>query len=262
MTSVDTETMEAVHNLLKERHRFEGWIEALQQKKGTTPPHVFQRVLDDYTGRLQKVLDELSTHTEQVRSALEQMTARLAELKQTESDRKDARYEGELRSAVGEYSEEEWSELKTIADSEIEEVGVEIKAIEGEISELQKLVDSSKPSPKANSTTRAAVAAVTAAMESKRPEIDDYFSESSETPVVEAVAPRTGNQEGSTDNVQHVSDTAPSLFSSNSSGSNATTAQIDSRRESEKTLQCPECSAMNYATEWYCERCGGELATY
>lgn len=28
----------------------------------------------------------------------------------------------------------------------------------------------------------------------------------------------------------------------------------------EKTLRCPDCGAMNYPTEWYCERCGGELA--
>ena len=27
-----------------------------------------------------------------------------------------------------------------------------------------------------------------------------------------------------------------------------------------KTLRCGECATMNYATEWYCERCGGELA--
>lgn len=27
-----------------------------------------------------------------------------------------------------------------------------------------------------------------------------------------------------------------------------------------KTLKCAECGSMNYPTEWYCERCGGELA--
>ena len=31
-------------------------------------------------------------------------------------------------------------------------------------------------------------------------------------------------------------------------------------QEAQKTLKCGECSAMNYATEWYCERCGAELA--
>jgi hypothetical protein len=27
-----------------------------------------------------------------------------------------------------------------------------------------------------------------------------------------------------------------------------------------KTLKCAECATMNYASEWYCERCGAELA--
>ena len=30
--------------------------------------------------------------------------------------------------------------------------------------------------------------------------------------------------------------------------------------EQAKTLKCAECGTMNYPTEWYCERCGGELA--
>lgn len=35
----------------------------------------------------------------------------------------------------------------------------------------------------------------------------------------------------------------------------------DGRPEVNKTLKCPECGTANYPTEWYCERCGGELAT-
>jgi hypothetical protein len=35
----------------------------------------------------------------------------------------------------------------------------------------------------------------------------------------------------------------------------------DSRPEVNKSLKCPECGTANYPTEWYCERCGGELAT-
>ena len=33
-----------------------------------------------------------------------------------------------------------------------------------------------------------------------------------------------------------------------------------SRTEQAKTLKCGECGTMNYPTEWYCERCGAELA--
>jgi uncharacterized OB-fold protein len=28
----------------------------------------------------------------------------------------------------------------------------------------------------------------------------------------------------------------------------------------QKTLKCAECGSMNFPTEWYCERCGAELA--
>ncbi|HUQ47349.1 MAG TPA: hypothetical protein VM053_03775 [Gemmatimonadaceae bacterium] len=35
----------------------------------------------------------------------------------------------------------------------------------------------------------------------------------------------------------------------------------ESRTDQAKTLKCPECGTPNYPTEWYCERCGGELAT-
>jgi hypothetical protein len=34
----------------------------------------------------------------------------------------------------------------------------------------------------------------------------------------------------------------------------------DGGTEPIKTLKCQECATMNYPTEWYCERCGGELA--
>lgn len=44
-------------------------------------------------------------------------------------------------------------------------------------------------------------------------------------------------------------------------GQAAKAKQAESRTEQAKTLKCPECGTPNYPTEWYCERCGGELAT-
>lgn len=32
--------------------------------------------------------------------------------------------------------------------------------------------------------------------------------------------------------------------------------------EALKSLKCGECGTLNYPTEWYCERCGGELAAF
>jgi hypothetical protein len=35
----------------------------------------------------------------------------------------------------------------------------------------------------------------------------------------------------------------------------------DTSGEGVKSLKCGECGALNYPTEWYCERCGAELAS-
>ena len=40
----------------------------------------------------------------------------------------------------------------------------------------------------------------------------------------------------------------------------AAAGRDDSGSAAAKTLRCGECGTLNYPTEWYCERCGGELA--
>ena len=45
---------------------------------------------------------------------------------------------------------------------------------------------------------------------------------------------------------------------SESAGANRTVSSSDQL----KTLRCTECGTMNLPTEWYCERCGGELAAF
>jgi len=51
-----------------------------------------------------------------------------------------------------------------------------------------------------------------------------------------------------------------SSLAANISGNNPIVLR-DKPNESAKTLKCAECGAMNYPTEWYCERCGAELAS-
>ncbi|MBW8771476.1 MAG: hypothetical protein JF589_17105, partial [Gemmatimonadetes bacterium] len=53
---------------------------------------------------------------------------------------------------------------------------------------------------------------------------------------------------------------AGSPLSMNVSGNNPIIIK-DKVTETAKTLKCAECGAMNYPTEWYCERCGAELAS-
>ena len=39
-------------------------------------------------------------------------------------------------------------------------------------------------------------------------------------------------------------------------------ARNSAATDQQKTLRCTECGTMNFPTEWYCERCGGELAAF
>jgi hypothetical protein len=49
-------------------------------------------------------------------------------------------------------------------------------------------------------------------------------------------------------------------MAANISGNNPIVLR-DKSAENAKTLKCADCGAMNYPTEWYCERCGAELAS-
>lgn len=42
----------------------------------------------------------------------------------------------------------------------------------------------------------------------------------------------------------------------------ATGELAGAKTDATKTLRCTECGTMNFPTEWYCERCGGELAAF
>jgi len=49
---------------------------------------------------------------------------------------------------------------------------------------------------------------------------------------------------------------------SSSASLGGASAQSMAGSEPQKTLRCTECGTMNLPTEWYCERCGGELAAF
>jgi hypothetical protein len=49
-------------------------------------------------------------------------------------------------------------------------------------------------------------------------------------------------------------------FAANVSGNIPIVLRNSGQTEQAKTLKCGECGTMNYPTEWYCERCGAELA--
>lgn len=341
MTTPETEAMQALQELLAERQRYEGWIKALEDKRASTPEAVFTRVHTDYTLRLERVMQRLSERTEHVKSTVDSMGSRLAGLRAKETERIEARQEAELRAAVGEYSDDEWTKIRDEADLEIELMAEERKGVEAELSEMERILELTKPSkpaetsnaptsaqapsqpaPQANipSTSQAvpptpspttaqtappsqptprpavfpqaAIPAMPAnatasgthpspsdtAQTDSAPSIDDFVADWPVRQVnsaAQATAQATGQAaaqaqgDGIADvpEVDHAASPAANSQSRVSGFAPPSVAQesapaVEPRREQEKTLKCPECGAMNYATEWYCERCGGELATF
>jgi type IV secretory pathway VirB10-like protein len=63
---------------------------------------------------------------------------------------------------------------------------------------------------------------------------------------------------GLDDSSRRTSGEAP--FAANVSGNIPIVLRTSGQTEQTKTLKCGECGTMNYPTEWYCERCGAELA--
>ncbi|HEU6452998.1 MAG TPA: hypothetical protein VFT57_16385 [Gemmatimonadaceae bacterium] len=69
----------------------------------------------------------------------------------------------------------------------------------------------------------------------------------------------SGAGSGSASNSAHGRSAAPDPGVVHASG-DAVSPKESMAAEQVKTLKCQECGTLNYPTEWYCERCGAELA--
>lgn len=301
MTATDTEAMSALHGLLDERQRYQGWLATLEGRRNSTPPHVYERVQRDYAGRLDRVMQDLAERAGQLTGTIEGMTSELNALREHESDRTDERHEAELRAAVGEFTPDEWEERRAEVDGDIERIAAERRSLEEELQELQRIValtESVKSAPaepapaadQARESSRTASAEAASQREAATaPSIDDFVAEwhppqarpqqeqsageqrgnipdakDLEDLVIPA-APMGGNPVGAAGADYGIANGVTGVAASAASAPARTTPSApsaDVRRDTDKTLKCPECGAMNYATEWYCERCGGELSTF
>jgi hypothetical protein len=264
-----TSPIDALADLLEERRRYESWLQQLAERGSNAPPHVVERVRLDYTRRLEKVTGQLRARAGELESSARELAARVEKLLADEKSQRDERAEAELRGAVGEYSPDETRERLARCDEVIARLSAERASVAAELAKVEEILvligrdrrveePVAVPSRGADRpplpTGEEAAAAIDelafldsvteglAAGKGGAPDVpgrdvlgrvaaqEEAYRELSRTPAFEA--PRSST---------------PS-FLKESSGEQA------------KTLRCQECGTMNYPTEWYCERCGGELA--
>lgn len=276
MAEKEPVSLDALNGLLKERQRYEEWLAALEAKRASTSESVYQRVQADYQARLREVSSKLAERAGELRENIDALTSKLEETTRQETQQREARQEAELRAAVGEYTDKQWKEIGGAWDKELSRLVKEKSSLDAQLSELNRIFTLSvKEKQSAGAVersdsqdgSRAPISPVV-----PRPAIPEPPTLN---PPSRAEAPPAPRTQSTTPTNRSPFDEFPVLRpgAGSSSPPSGTTAVAtppsvpksggaqDLRSEQHKTLKCPECGAANYPTEWYCERCGGELAT-
>ena len=345
--------------LLTERRKYEKWLQALDARRETTPQHVFERVKADYTGRLERVDEELAVHRQAVNEERSSLHSRRSLLEAEEQLRRDERAELELRQHVGELEGGEADSAFKAVDDALKQLVGEKTGLSGRIGELDALLELKPfatpvggapmespplglpkamptqvpaaasapasappraaapispplpPAPPRPSTVHVPAAApaapqlaASAAAKTERAEPiipsaepappersqirmqDERFDEMAFVRGV--VGPDTGgaaasatapapprardvgsanvplrgraSQEQLIESVRIDPSRVERPLAANVPSNTPIVLRTSGQTEQSKTLKCSECGAMNYPTEWYCERCGAELA--
>lgn len=287
MANTDTEaTIEA---LLEQRTQYEEWLLRLDTSGEKASPSVRQRVRGDYQARLDGVMEQLRGRSAAISEELERQHASQAEIDRERRRAEEALAEAEVRHTVGEYDEGEWKRLNDQSKKEIEQLRSRLRSIGAEITrltEIQALIAAPRAGTAAPAAPAASAPAATPAP--PRPAKPQVIEEA---PMVTHLA-ESFNEDRLADNpasakpshpepagdemafLKSVSEEEPSRLgsrrpSSPATGSSTATAApkapeppATSKAASgvAKTLKCGECGTLNRPTEWYCERCGAELA--
>jgi hypothetical protein len=291
MAKTDTEA--SIEALLEQRAQYEEWILRLDTSGDKASPSVRQRVRGDYQARLDGVMEQLRSRGAAIAEELERQHASQAEIDRERRKAEEALAEAEVRHSVGEYDEGEWKRLCDQSKREIDQLRARLKSIGAEItrlSEIQTLIAAPRGgslAPAASAPAASAPAASPPVQRPAKPEIIEqapmvtHLAESFDEirPAAASVGKPgrpepTGVPADELAFLKSVSEddtsrpaprrpsnpamSSPSATAAPKAPEPATTPKAASGVA--KTLKCGECGTLNRPTEWYCERCGAELA--
>lgn len=270
-TQIATGDGDAVTTLFAERQRYEGWLAALEARRATTPQHIYDRVKTDYEGRLRGVMEQLRAQRANVESRASSLTNRLTELETEARSHEDERAEIELRAAIGEIDGEQCEATRRSADQRLSSINAEREQLGGELTRLREILVASAEGPKAAPASAPHAPPATRhapaepAADQPRADSGNAFDE---LEFLKSVTDSRGARGGiattdtgrAVDTHQQATAARPTPARNGSTSGSVPVFLRDVPAEQTKTLKCQECGTMNYPTEWYCERCGAELA--
>jgi hypothetical protein len=282
------ETDNSIEALLEQRAQFEQWLARLDSTADKAPLAVRQKVRADYEVRLRGVIDRLRSHAATIADELHRHQAAQGDLDAQRRHAEEELAEAEVRHAVGEFGDDEWRRISEEADSRLGGLRDQLKTVGKEIArlaEVQSLIAAPIRGP--------AVAAAPA------PAAEDVIERSPlppppSEPIAEAPPPqRPAPKQPAPKSREHdhagapvdelaflksVADEEPKPAAPRRPSNPGPSGSGQGSRAVEtappppspagkagapgvaKTLKCGECGTLNRPTEWYCERCGAELA--
>jgi hypothetical protein len=278
-----TDTDNSIEALLEQRAQYEQWLAKLDSAANRAPEAVRQKVRADYEVRLRGVIERLRGHSATIAEELQRHQGAQSDLDAQRRAAEEELAEAEVRHTVGEFGDEEWQRISQESDRKLGGLRDQLKTVGDEIArlaEVQRLIAAPvKPAP--------------APPPPAPPPVEEVIERSppppppptTPEPVAEppraapraeparAREPRPGPSEDELAFLKSVADEPKPPASRRPSNPGVPAPQASRAVETApppagkagapgvaKTLKCGECGTLNRPTEWYCERCGAELA--
>jgi hypothetical protein len=270
----------SIEGLLEQRAQYEQWLTKLDGAANNAPAAVRSKIRGDYEARLRGVIEQLRGHSSTIAGDLERHQATQTDLDGQRRQAEEELAEAEVRYAVGEYAEGQWQRIRAESDGHLQDLREKLANVGNEITrlaEVQRLIsgpsrppapappsepppaemiERSPPPPPPPVDTEPAVPTI----RTSQPKSTPAAAHADELAFLKSVAddelkpaPRRASNPGAATQPHAGSravDTPPAPAEGRKSGAAGVA----------KTLKCGECGTLNRPTEWYCERCGAELA--
>jgi len=269
-----------IQELLNERLKVLQWLDRLKAAPDDIPVDVRERVRLDYQTRLDDVARQLQGFTDELQAALLEHQHGRDDLTAKREDASRRLAEAKLRHAVGEYEDRQWEKISREIGAELEEVSTKITSEEQEVSRLEDVLGLIRQKPP-STEVRKAIPMVepppppSAAPAPRRPRPAPAPRKAPAQPAASAGSPVevTTAQADTFDELEFLKSVTDDKGKDGLSVTHGppppempTPPPAPAAEEGTeaagptKTLRCGECGVMNFPTEWYCERCGAELA--
>ena len=274
-----TDTDNSIEALLGQRARYEEWLAKLDSAANKAPESVRHKVRADYEVRLRGVIERLRGHAATIAEELQRHQTAQAQLDGQRREAEEELAEAEVRHTVGEFGQDEWRRISEESDRRLGGLREQLKTVGAEIARLVEVQGLIAATPKPAPPPVAEEVIERSPPPPAQPPAAEPVAEAPPKPPQRAAPPRGREPEpaGAVDELAFLKSVAdegkPAAQRRPSNPGPGTAPQASRAVETAappssksgapgvaKTLKCGECGTLNRPTEWYCERCGAELA--